>query len=86
MRGHVPAKPNKGTLTLSQLTERFPGMTILKMESVPFFLSLSQTFSLLFVCKALSGARVVSGGLSWGMVDWRHLLCYYGISSLYVDT
>lgn len=34
--GHIPAKLNKGTLTLSQLTEPFPGVNILKMESFPF--------------------------------------------------
>lgn len=34
--GHIPAKPNKGALMLSRLTEPFPGMTILEMESVSF--------------------------------------------------
>lgn len=87
--GHVPAKPNKGTLTLSWLTEPFPGMTILKMESVPFSFHHPITSPFSFCghgCRALSGARVISGGLFWGMVDWRHLLGYHGISSLHVGS
>lgn len=64
--GHIPAKPNRGALMLSRLTEPFPGMTILKMDSVPFSFHHPVT-SPFFFCvhsrRALSGARVVSVGV-----------------------
>lgn len=69
MLGHIPAEPNKGTLTLSRLTEPFPSMTILKMESVPFSFHHPRASPFSFLvhgCRALSGANVISGGVILG--------------------
>lgn len=69
MLGHIPAKPNKGTLTLSRLTEPFPGVTSLKMEIVLFSFHHPITSPFSFRvrgCRALSGARVVLGGVVLG--------------------
>lgn len=64
--GHIPAKPNRGALMLSRLTEPFPGMIILKMDSVPFSFHHPVTSPFSFCVhsrRALSGARVVSVGV-----------------------